>query len=268
MVNDQNISLAASICLFGFITIVVYHIFLKPSLSNTSRRIEQTPAADNTATAAQSTSAGSSTVAVTNELPPFVIQSRKPPHATSSKAHVVDGLVSFRHTYASDPEPADTVTETRKERAKVLSKILALDSSAPPPPRGKIVVISLLREEKLDCSKLRRILYLMATYFTLIVVLNVDANTTKKNVDCMIQCLRGKEGLPEKVLPDHRIVAAQSLTGKIALVRQLGQRVEFVLDYDNETKKELERFGFKVLVYQSDVTKDDSASRLAAQLMV
>mmetsp|Transcript_22688 Transcript_22688/g.33502 ORF Transcript_22688/g.33502 Transcript_22688/m.33502 type:complete len:267 (-) Transcript_22688:27-827(-) len=262
MGEEQSASLITSLCFFGFLTIAIYYIFLKPALSTTRRRPEQPPATDNTRTTPSAT-----TVATTEELAPFISQSRKPPHATSSNAQVVDGMVSFRHSHASDQEPADTLAETRKERAKVLSRILSLDGSTPPPPRGKIVVLSLSRDENLECSKLRRILYLLATYFTLIVVLNVDDDCKQKEIEQMIHSLRGKEGLPERILPDHRIVAAQSLTGKVALVRQLGQRVEFVLDYDNEMKNELERFGFKVLVYNKENDRKGGSSRLASQLI-
>jgi len=55
--------------------------------------------------------------------------------------------------------------------------------------------------------------------------------------------------VPNQVLADHRIIAAESVTGRVALVRQLARRVEFVLDFDPQMKAELNRFGFRVMLY-------------------
>ena len=197
---------------------------------------------------------------------------RKPPHATKTDALLADGMVSFRHSTAANYETTlsstsntDTVAANRKERAKILLRILTLDAGSSPPPRGVTVVVSIPAED-VDCDKLRRILYLLATYFNLVVVLSVNDEATEEQINRLVTTLRGEDptAMPEAVLPSHRIVAAQSRTGRIALVRQLG-RVEFVLDHEQEMKDELDRFGFKVLVYGGE-SSQDGTSRLATQL--
>ena len=91
-------------------------------------------------------------------------------------------------------------------------------------------------------------------------------SATVDEIKQLVTTIRGSDDstLPEAVLPSHRIVAAQSRAGRIALVRQLGT-VEFVLDHDQEMKNELGRFGFKVILYGS-TEKQTGVSLLAAQL--
>ena len=133
-------------------------------------------------------------------------------------------------------------------------------------PSYSLVKTVSLPADDVDCARLRRILFLLATYFSLVVVLSVDQSATEDEIKQMIVKMRGSDKtiIPEEVLPSHRIVAAQSRTGRIALVRQLGN-VEFVLDHEQEMKNELERFGFKVFIYGS-TTRQAGTSRLAAQL--
>lgn len=60
----------------------------------------------------------------------------------------------------------------------------------------------------------------------------------------------GGGDLPPAVLPSHRIVGTTSVGGRVAFVRQLPKRPEFVLEYDGEVKGQLTRFGFAVLSYE------------------
>ena len=91
-------------------------------------------------------------------------------------------------------------------------------------------------------------------------------SATVDEIKQLVTTIRGSDDstLPEAVLPSHRIVAAQSRAGRIALVRQLGT-VEFVLDHDQEMKNELERFGFKVILYHGSTERQMGVFLLAAQ---
>lgn len=55
----------------------------------------------------------------------------------------------------------------------------------------------------------------------------------------------GRRTLSEAVLPSHRILLASSVTGRVALVRQLAS-VELVVDYHPDVRNGLERFGYRV----------------------
>merc|ERR1712066_210573 len=55
--------------------------------------------------------------------------------------------------------------------------------------------------------------------------------------------------LPIEVLPSHRIIANSSVLGRVAFVRQLPHKPEFVLEYNKEVKNQLNRFGFSVILY-------------------
>lgn len=57
--------------------------------------------------------------------------------------------------------------------------------------------------------------------------------------------------VPADVLPSHRIVAASTVAGRVAFVRQV-QRVGLVVDFDPAVHEQLSRFGHKVMVYDFD----------------
>lgn len=213
------------------------------------------------------------------DQPSYTIPSRKPPHASSIESKLTgNGLVSFRHTLASKEQKENNDDETKKQRAKVLSRVLTLNNTTTAllPSRGKVIVVSLsAQNDNLECSQLHRILYLLATYFTVIVVLmmdNVDkSDKIVRKEDPEVTAAKNKlyssSVLTPSILPEHRMVAVRSHTGKIALVRQLGSTVDFVLDYESETRVELERFGFRVIVYNS-AAKNTTLARLSNQLKV
>lgn len=272
--NDSNpppeaFSAIGTLAVFGFVSIIVYLFILKP-FALSGRRDAGTARVN--ANATQTAGAVPAAVSTRASSEPAVWPSatRKPPHASKTDALLIDGMVSFRHstaaTYDATATDADMVAKNRKDRAKILSRILTLELGAAPPPRGGCVVVSIPADD-VDCVKLRRILFLLATYFTLVVVISVEQSTTDDEIKQLVAKVRGSDEsiIPEVVLPSHRIVAAQSRTGRIALVRQLGS-VEFVLDHEMEMQNELERFGFKVFIYGSAVQGPES-SLLAAYLM-
>lgn len=211
-----------------------------------------------------------------------------PPHvAENSQAYcrvgganlLVDGLLAFRHSKAASFEQSmtpdgDILAQNRKDRARVLSQMLNLEekdssSSSSPPQRGSTLVVSIPCAE-VSCSKLRRVLYLFATYYNLLVILVVPPSTKTEELKEYITKLRGSgnELLGPDVLPDHRIVAASTATGRVAFVRQL-VRTEVVLDFDIEVKNQLSRFGYRVIRYGDKKSTSDakSVSQLGSQLL-
>lgn len=199
-----------------------------------------------------------------------------------------EGLLAFRHTKAVDYEnpktssslasssTGDVASQNRKERARVLSRMLALESSSSesvtPPPRGSTFVISIPAAE-VSCPKLRQVMYLFATYYNLLVILVLPpggGDKTLADVKELTIQLRGSgdqdpHRLALDILPDHRIVAATSPSGRIAFVRQLA-RAEIVLDFDIEVKTQLTRFGYRVIHYKQPSFKPNT-SQLGSQLL-
>ena len=194
-----------------------------------------------------------------------------------------EGLLTFRHTKAADYEKSkssgssagDVASQNRKERARVLSRMLALEGGASadsktPPPRGSTFVISIAASE-VSCAKLKQVLYLFATYYNLLVIIVLPSGVDKTmNVNELTIQLRGNDKhdphyLATDILPDHRVVAASSASGRIAFVRQLA-KAEIVLDFDVEVKTQLSRFGYRVIHYKKQPS-DPKDSQLGSQLL-
>lgn len=271
--NQAALSLPVTAIIFAAISAVLYFFLLKPLLSP----VDAPPTGAATDTPARVVANNNNTTPQrrarqrkqdSSDIATLLAENtRCPPHmAPASGARYLDtggisllseGLLPFRHGRAAAYEQAlaatnaEQVTKNRKDRARVLSRVLALDNGGPP-SRGSTVVISIPVTENLSCEKLQRALYLLSTHFnTMLILSNVSSEISDSDVDAMVKTLRGTgNALPEDVLPRHRIVAAQSITGRVAFCRQLG-RVEFVLDFDEEMKAQLGRFGFRVLVYGS-----------------
>jgi hypothetical protein len=279
-------SLPVTAIIFAVISAVLYFWLLKPLLSPVPPREQgnraagdQTPVrvAHNNGQrrarqAARSSGGGDSSdiatlLAENTQCPPYMNPESARYLDTGGISLLSDGVLPFRHGRAAAYEQAlaktdsNVVAKNRKDRARLLARVLALDDAGltSPPSRGSTVVISIPSTD-VGCEKLRRALYLLSTHFnTMVILSNVDKDTTDKDVDALVDKLRGDNptDLPTDVLPRHRIVAAQSITGRVAFVRQLG-RVEFVLDSEEEMRSQLGRFGFRVLVYGND-SKDGSA---------
>jgi hypothetical protein len=215
---------------------------------------------------------------------------RVPSHVSAHSARIAvrgganllsDGVVAFRHSKASCYEQSacdnETVLANRKERARVLSRLLEGERTATsggssaataPPSKGSVVVVS-VPEDDVDCAKLRRVIYLLGTHYNLFVILAVHSSeSSREDRKKLIQRLRGETSsslLPVDVIPDHRIVAASTVTGRIAFCRQL-QKTELVLDYDSEVKSMLGRFGHRVIVYGKNY-ENNQCSKLGSALL-
>jgi hypothetical protein len=185
-----------------------------------------------------------------------------------------DGIVAFRHTKVASHEaclPPDLQMKNRKDRARILSNFLSDTTVSSPPMKGGAVVVSVPVNE-LECLNLRRVLYLLATYYSLLVIVTVDPSFTPKDLKEILHKLRGSADedsyLAPEVLPDHRVTASSSVTGRVAFVRQL-QRIELVLDYDEQVRDNLTRFGHRVILYGNtyDPGSSHSTSRLGTALL-
>mmetsp|Transcript_20707 Transcript_20707/g.49081 ORF Transcript_20707/g.49081 Transcript_20707/m.49081 type:complete len:288 (-) Transcript_20707:184-1047(-) len=192
---------------------------------------------------------------------------RTPSHlsaASAALAHsvganlLVDGLIPFRHTKAaaaSSRSDADQAAVNRKERARVLTRLLMEDEGVSPseatmpPSKGGTLLVAVPVDDA-GCSHLSRVLYLLATYYTLMVVVAVDTKfSVQTDRDALLQKLYQGD-LTSDILPEHRIVTSSTITGRVAFARQL-QRIEMLLEFDAEVRENLSRFGHRVVLYNN-----------------
>lgn len=279
--TEQQESYYWTIVLFGFITLSVYLFLVRPLLSTTGqrggaagRRAQQANARGGQVRPGSrgrvggrnaNAGGGSSSIQATNAQVPSHLSTQSAMTLTPGGSNVlVDGLLAFRHGKASSYEQSldsETQTANRKQRARILSRLLdrsnhkgGASSLSAPPSKGSTVVVSIPAEDA-GCPKLRRVLYLLATFYNLLVIFAIKQDETsnrKQERDAMRAKLRGAKGdadqLPPDILPDQRIVQASTSTGRVAFVRQL-QRIELVLEFDRDVEEQLQRFGYKVVVY-------------------
>jgi hypothetical protein len=178
---------------------------------------------------------------------------RRPPHMKDHlrSSCLLDGLVPFGATCVSNYTGEEDMDQLRRDRAFVLARIQTLStftSFAFPPPRGNTIIVC-FSEADVHCPKLARVLVLLGTYYNLFVVVGEATSQTYE-----------MEHVPSQILPRHRIMAAKSIMGRIAVVRQL-QRVEFVLDYNATVQEELGRFGFRVILYNKPKKINNGTSK-------
>jgi hypothetical protein len=239
--------------IFGVISLAIYFFIIRPLLPST-----RGPADANRGTQTNATAAVND-IAATTTRQEQIQCSRVPPHVSETSAKLavngganllMDGLVAFKHCRAAVVVTASD-DENRKARAKLLANLLEHSGVAAPPAKGSAVVVT-IPVDSVDCPQQRRVLYLLATYYNLLVILAVpDAEFTEQDRLKAIHALRGIDTdsiLAAEILPTHRIVVASTVTGRVAFVRQL-QRIELMLDFDPEVLGLLARFGHRVIVY-------------------
>ena len=226
---------------------------------------------------------------------------------TSGKSHLIHiGILPFKYTLAATYEmrapgsssedasgkgkSSSVQLRNRKDRARMFTKLFDPNRSGeslPPPGRGSNIIVSVPVYE-IHCPKLRRALFLLGTYFNLFLLISLideednessENKATSKNykddklkMDELIIKMRGGNnevgvGLPEEIIPPHRIVGTRSISSKVAFVRQLPKLPAFVLDFEAEMSTQLSRFGFKVLTY-SPSKKGSSISGLGAEMLM
>jgi hypothetical protein len=313
MSRDSDSSLFITVVVVGLVSAALYFVLLRPLLPGTAQRAAPAGtagAARGSAGQAAATANNNNNNANTNAPSiPKEKCTRTPPHVAPGSAELavnggsnilIDGLLAFRHSRAALWEKkldAAEQTVNRKDRARILSRLLeeeipASSSSSAPPAKGSTIVVS-IPEEDVGCSKLRRVLHLLATYYNLLVILAVPSAPSKEERTTLIAKLRGLEDdddnkkkkkssssssisaasaelLPVDVLPDHRIIASSTSAGRVAFVRQVS-RIELILDFDPEVKSILARFGHRVIAYGDNMEDGGSdaagTSRLGRQLL-
>ena len=178
---------------------------------------------------------------------------------TSGGSNVLaDGLVAFRHTHAACFPSGELLTSGR---AKILAKLLSyMDSETKkpiltsPPVKGSLVVIA-IPFNHVTCDKLRTVLHILGIYYNIILIVGVSEETHRATLISQLRDapLGGELPLPTEIIPDHRIILAQTAAGRIAVTRQL-ERVELVLDYDPDVVAQLRRFKHKVIACGVDTS--------------
>jgi hypothetical protein len=225
---------------------------------------------------------------------------RVPPHhiKSSSTSRVVahDGIVPFRFTKAATVEAKqaqassslnDTTGTTdemflnRKDRARILAKLF---KKLDPPAKGNMLILSIPSSQIGNTNgntnanaKLRRILYLLGTYYNLFIMVNCDNDPEykdqkelnhndyekdKERYDSLIAKLydsseSGTESgteigigigsgigsgqiLTEEVLPSHRIVVTTSVASRVAFVRSFPKAPDYIVGSDSDCHLEEE----------------------------
>jgi hypothetical protein len=247
-------TLYATVLIFGILSAVLYMCVLRPFLP-----APQPPGNAGVTVNSSRTTTGSSKVKA----------ARVPPHVSEASARTAieggrnllqdNGIVKWQHSRAADCESQEF---DRKERARLLSRLL---SSSPPPAKGSNIVLAVPGRDA-GCRKLRHALYLLSTYYNLIVLLVVepDFDGTKEKA-ALLRRLRGESGgeLETDVLPDHRVVLACTAAGRVAFCRQM-HRIELVLDFDLEVKNMLSRFGYRVTLYGEGLSSGSNGDEYEA----
>jgi hypothetical protein len=149
----------------------------------------------------------SSTISAVTRLPPHMhppSAALAPITATSSQGSsngfqwLADGLVAFRYTKAA-VVPALSSTDTT-DRARILSRLLdqvrqdratsssttstttaAAGSTIAPPPKGSVWVVS-IPASHVSCDLTRRVIALLATWYSLLLVLVLDETIQSKEL--------------------------------------------------------------------------------------
>jgi hypothetical protein len=300
MLRDSDSSLFLTVAAVGLVSAALYLFWLRPLLPGAAGQAQRVVPAGTAGAARGSAGQAAATASNNNNntntpSKPKEKCTRTPAHCAPESAELavnggsnilIDGLLAFKHSRAAVWEKQLDAAEqalNRKDRAQVLSRMLEEEipaSSAAPPAKGSTIVVSIPVEDA-GCSKLRRVLYLLATYYNLLVILAVPSAPSKEERTQLIAKLRGLDAgkkestsastqlLPVDVLPDHRIIVSSTSAGRVAFVRQVS-RIELVLDFDPEVKSILARFGHRVIAYGADMEDEarDTAdtSRLGRQL--
>ena len=256
MDTSELSSLYMTIIFVGLITLAFYFLIISPFLP--ARRVAAAP----NPTAPVPSNRNNKTAAT--RVPCHVADQSKKIAADGGSNLLSDGLVAFRHSKASlyeqEAQDKNQLIVNRKDRAKILSRLIEDGTISSPPAKGSTLVVS-IPASQVNCKKLRRVLFLFGTYYNLLVILSVPSSSVDRIK--LIEQLRGSDEdcIPSQVLPDHRIILASTAAGRITLVRQI-QKVELVLDFELEVQTQLSRFGHQVIAYGSS----SPSGRLSAPL--
>jgi hypothetical protein len=248
-------------------------------------------------------------------------QQKGGPTIDLSSSHLYQGIIPFRSTFASgyetrlssssssspssnnkEAEEENIIIINRKSRARIFAKIFSIKLATDRPPgRGSNVVVVISYRPNVigsandgssggrsiaKCEKLQKSLMLLATYYNLFLLVNVEKDDNMKEQNHqggdynsneeeekrrrdMVRQFRSDllnitnsnssnnnayDGakLNSQILPPHRIIFTSTSEGQVAFVRQLVDTKLVLLPSSEEgdkVKMELERFGFRVVCY-------------------
>lgn len=214
---------------FGGITLLIYLAFLRSTRAQQpqgtraggQQQQQRTPQTVQRGTGQEKDGASKKTVC-----------SRVPPHLSEVSAKITqaggtnvlsDGLIAFRHNKVASHESSlesSAQAKNRKDRARVLSNLLSGSDGAvsTPPAKGGAVVLAVPLSD-IECEKLRRVVYLLANYYSLFLIVTVGSSFEPKDMKIILQRLRGPVDddsglhLAPEILPNHRVTASSSVTG-------------------------------------------------------
>lgn len=269
-VNESGIAYS-TLAVFGVVSLILYLFVLRPLLP---RPVPVSPSSIANVLATPSTPVTQQhPIPVQQRIPPHVRESSiASPSSSSSTCNGSaalflhdNGVVKWQCCRVSMHPATDA---DRRDRARLLSRLFVSSSSvssqegsssqqqqpqpqpSPPPTKGSVIVVSVPVQD-LECSHLRKILYLLATYYNLIVIVVVENGFDRKNKSNLLQRLRADGTLlSTEILPDHRVVLSSTTSGRVAFCRQM-QRLELILDFDDEVQSLLDRFGYRVILYRN-----------------
>ncbi|GKY94226.1 hypothetical protein MPSEU_000388400 [Mayamaea pseudoterrestris] len=286
MMDQSNLSSLLSTAFFaGFISLAIYMWFIHPYLPMQQQR--HAPPAPSPQLQQEQQDKSASSTSKASQVPSHVSDQSAKIASSNGQNLLRDGLVAFVHTRAATDQ--ETLSLHRTDRATVLAKLTlyskvenengSIKTTQPvlisPPAKGSIVIVAVPVTD-VGCTKLHRVLYLLATYYNLILVLG-DADESHANDAAaykasLVQQLRTAQehaALSSAILPNHRIILSSTITGRVALVRQV-EKAELVLDYDVQVEQQLERFNRKVITYgglSSCQPKREGVSALGGELL-
>jgi len=163
---------------------------------------------------------------------------------------LVDGILPFQEGNSTEWNRGGTPTyEWKLRQSRALEIVFQVKGASLLPIRGSNIVIT-LREDECDHIDTSCVLTFIGASYNVFVMLEIPFGGLLKpdeRVKWAKNRLR-KSGLSEQIIPNHRIIASQTIAGRVAFVRQL--RPEVVIDFDEEVRKQLIRFGFRVLLHK------------------
>jgi len=162
---------------------------------------------------------------------------------------------------------ADLIVVNRRERARIFARMFSVSEGGGRPPNRGVNIVVTIRHTEISCSRLQKALFLLGTYYNIFLLVEGSgvAAASGKDVEVkeFVKKMRsellnqgiggsaadsGEYKLNSEIIPPHRIAFSSTAKGRVAFVRQL-HGTELVVDFDENVTKELERFGFRVLVY-------------------
>jgi hypothetical protein len=228
------------------------------------------------------TKAASANIVVSN-MPPQVVVGGSDHGNMTAVATTTTAVIQKRRAQLLSRLLLVTPSSSTASQHTLASTAAAASSSSTvlrtPPGKGSTISIA-VDAQHLQCPHLHEALYLLGTYYNILVIIavnnggndsnhhNASSTTTSAAAGALRQELYDSAAaasssssmtttpqrqlvalqLTHDILPPHRILVASTTAGRVAVVRQL-QRVELVLELEVTAQESLARFGHKVIVY-------------------